>query len=59
MSAGKIPWEQILTVFLSRGADDLDRNTIAAWRLGVRPHLGPQASMAPACPSTYASARAV
>ncbi|MBZ9660811.1 hypothetical protein LB523_17305 [Mesorhizobium sp. ESP-6-4] len=36
MSAAKIPWEQILTVFLSRGADDLDGNTIAAWRLGVR-----------------------
>lgn len=47
----------MLTVFLSRGADDLDGDTIAACRLGVRRHLGPRWSIAPACPSTYAPAR--
>ncbi|WP_201411239.1 hypothetical protein [Mesorhizobium sp. J8] len=36
MSVAKALWEQILTVFLSRGADDLDDNRIAAGRLGVR-----------------------
>ncbi|TPI74661.1 hypothetical protein [Mesorhizobium sp. B2-8-9] len=35
----------------------MDGDTIAVCRLGVRRHLGPRWSVAPACPLTYAPAR--